>query len=426
MQALSGTAAENLDADFVQDSWTLFARMRQEGPAREVVMPHGVKVWLVTRYDDVKALLSDPRVSKDGRRVNELFTKHSGAAAAVAEEEQGEQDEQDEQGSGAFVDDDLTQHILNTDPPRHTRLRKLVTKAFTEGRVQAMRPHVEEVAAAILDRLWLEDRREVELIDEFAEPMTTTVLAELLGVPAADRDVFRSWARTLVGSGPSPEEVAAATEAVVTYSRELAEAKRAAPGDDLYSALVQATDEGDRLTPNELVSLFFLLVVAGHFTSTGMIGNGMRALLMNPSQLALLRADPALLPGALEELLRFDGPVGMGTFRFTMTDVAVGGTTIPAGEIVVLSLTSANRDAARFENADELDVTRHVAGHLAFGHGIHYCVGAPLGRLMVEVAIGGLVARFPRMALAVPPEQLRWKASTIEHTLEALPVLLDG
>ena len=399
---------EKLPGDFMHQPYELYARLRKEGPACEIIMPNGVKVWMVTRYQDVRAVLTDPRISKDGRRINELFARHSGAT---------------EQAS--TYDDDLSTHMLNSDPPRHERLRKLVGKAFTARRVELLRPRVERIVEDLLDRM--EGLAEVDLIRDYAIPLPITVITELLGVPVEDRETFRLWATTLVGSHHSADEVEKASEAVISYAGRLIEAKRAAPGDDLLSAMVQVSDGGDRLTRGELVAMVFLLVAAGHETTMSTLGNAFHSLLRHADQLAALLANPGLLTTtAFEELLRYDGGVSLATFRFTTQDIPVDGRTIPAGEIVVLALGSAGRDPAKFEDADRLDLTRHVHGSLVFGKGIHYCIGAQLGRVEVELAIGRLLARFPGVRLAVEPARLRWKSSNLMHGLVSLPVTLGG
>ncbi|MEY9996119.1 cytochrome P450 [Streptomyces sp. V4I8] len=404
MQNSQAEILEKIPADFVQDSYALYARLREEGPPRKVLMPHGVKVWMVTRYDDVRTLLADSRVSKDGRRINEMFARHAETPTEAP----------------AAVDNDLAAHMLNSDPPNHARLRRLVGKAFTERRAKALRPRIEEITDELLDRL--AENPQADLIEQFAAPLTITVLAELLGVPPEDRAVFRSWTNTLVGANHTEEEVASASAAVTEFTEALIDAKNANPGEDMFSALVQATEDGDRLTKSELVAMVFLLVVAGHDTTLSMIGNAVHALLRNPDQLALLKSDPSLLPNAVDEMLRYEGPVGLATFRFTTDDIPLNGVTIPGGEIVVVALGSANRDAEKFENPDELDITRRISGNLAFGHGIHYCAGAPLGRLQVEIGVGRLLRRFPDLSFAADPDTFRWKASTIMHGLVELPV----
>ncbi len=391
-----------LDSAFVHDPYTFYRRMREEAPVREVVMPRGLKVWLVTRYAEAREALTNPALHKDLRPVQYLFERH-----------------QTRTSTGDFGAD-LTAHMLNSDPPNHTRLRKLVAKAFTTRRVELLRPRVEEITEDLLAGL----SGDVDLIDDFAFPLPVTVICELLGVPHDDRDDFREWSSALVAAA-SAESVGAAAAAMSGYLRALIDAKRAAPADDMLTALIHAQEDGDELTEIELVSMAFLLLVAGHETTVNLIGNAVLALLRNPGQLAALRADPGLLPGAVEEFLRYESPVNHATLRYTAEPVEIGGTTIPAGEFVTVSLASANHDDARFgPAADTLDVTRSAAGHMAFGHGVHFCLGAPLARLEGQIAIGGLVSHFPGMSLAIEPADLRWRNSTLLRGLEHLPVHL--
>ncbi|HWD06443.1 MAG TPA: cytochrome P450 [Amycolatopsis sp.] len=315
----------------------------------------------------------------------------------------------------------LGAHMLNTDPPTHTRLRKLVNKAFTSRAIAGLRPRIEEIAKELLDAMGGHD--EVDLMATFAGPLPITVICELLGVREADRGEFTGWSNTLLGSG-DVEHLQAAAIAMHSYLVELVARKRAEPGDDLLSGLVLATDEGDSLSEDELVSMAFLLLVAGHETTVNLIGNATLALLRAPEQRAKLAADPGLMPGAVEEFLRFDGPINIATLRYTIDDVEVGDETIPAGEFVQVSLLAANRDETRFPDPAELDVTRAPGGHLAFGHGIHYCVGAPLARMEAEIALNGLLARFPNLELAVREEELTYRQSTLVHGLVKLPVVL--
>jgi cytochrome P450 len=228
-----------------------------------------------------------------------------------------------------------------------------------------------------------------------------------------------------VSSAAKPEEVRSVADAMAGYFRSLLAAKRRSPADDLLSALIQAQDAGDRLSENELLSMVFLLLVAGHETTVNLIASGTLALLLNPASRAGLLADRSLLPGAVEELLRYVSPVNNATERFTTEQTEIGGTLIPAKQVVLVALSSANRDPARYASPDELDIERGAAGHMAFGHGIHYCLGAPLARLEAEIAFGGLLNRFPAMTLAVSPESLRWRPSTLIRGLEALPVRLS-
>lgn len=252
------------------------------------------------------------------------------------------------------------------------------------------------------------------------------MICELLGVPAQRRAEFHDWSSViLTGILAGPDMLAAAGTAMVSYLRELVAAKRAEPSDDLLSALVAVPDAADRLSEDELTSMAFLILVAGHETTVNLIGNGMLALLTHPEQLALLRAQPDRLPAAIEELLRFDGALQVTTLRWTTEPVDIGGVTIPGGAIVVPGLLAANRDPASISQPDTLDITRTDNPHLAFGHGIHHCLGAPLARLEGRIALGSLLARFPGLRLAVPPEQLTWRPSVLMHGLTTLPVVLD-
>jgi len=408
MDNVMAPVMEKIPGDFMHEPYRLYARLRHEGPPREVIMPNGVKVWMVTRYNDVRAILTDPRISKDGRRINELFARHSGATEEASS-----------------YDDELSAHMLNSDPPRHERLRKLVGKAFTARRVELLRPRVEHIADELLDRM--AGRPQADLIADYAMPLPISVITELLGVPVEDREPFRLRASTLVGSHHSADDVAAASVAVIDYAGRLIEAKRSAPGDDLLSAMVQVRADGDRLTDGELVAMVFLLVAAGHETTMSTLGNAIHSLLRNPDQLAKLKADPDLLTTtAFDELVRYDAGVSLATFRFTTSAIPLDGVTIPAGEIVVVSLGSAGRDARRFADADRLDLTRRINSSLAFGKGLHYCIGAPLGRMEVEIAIGRLLSRYPDLRLTVDPTELTWKPSNLMHALVALPVTLSA
>jgi cytochrome P450 len=315
-------------------------------------------------------------------------------------------------------------HLLNTDPPDHTRLRKLVSKAFTARRVTGLRPRVEAIAASLLDPLGarLAAGETADLIEGFAFPLPVTVICELLGVPVEDQAQFREWSHAIVGDGGGQDTFRAVGEAMYGYFSKLVAEKRAHPADDLVSALIDARDSGDSLNERELMSMLWLLLVAGHETTTNLIASGTLALLTSPAQLARLRSDPSLLPGAVDELLRYVNPLNHATERFTLEPVQIGGVTIPAREWVLCVTSSANRDPDRFPAADTLDVGRDAGGHVAFGHGIHFCLGAPLARLEGEVAFGALLGRFPDLSLAADPATLRWRPSSLIHGLEALPV----
>ncbi|GAA3840636.1 cytochrome P450 [Saccharothrix violaceirubra] len=394
---------ERLGLEYFQDPHAFHARLREHEPATEVVLPRGLKVWLVTRYDEARMALGDARFSKDHRQFPDMVTRnHVGEAGP------------------ALFDQSLAAHMLNMDAPDHTRLRRLVTKAFTARRVEQLRPRVAQIADELLDGV--ADGATVDLIDAFAFPLPITVICEMLDVPGDERDDFREWSNVLV-SGNDPEAMGQAGPAMAAYLGRLVQYKRDNPGDDFFSALVHASEDDDRLTEGELIAMAFLLLVAGHETTVNLISNGVLNLLRHPDQLAALRADRTLVPGAVEEFLRFQGPVNQATFRFTTEDVEMGNVTIPRHSVVMVSLLSANRDETRFPDADSFDITRPPGGHVAFGHGIHYCLGAPLARLEGEIAVGALLDRFD-LALAAEPETLRWRESTLMHGLYSLPVSL--
>jgi len=300
-----------------------------------------------------------------------------------------------------------------------------VQKAFTP-RLAALSPRAEEIAAGLLDEMAAARGDVIDLLGAYARPLPVTVLCELLGIPAADR----ARITVTVTAYDNRAEHQRVERELAAYFTELIAARRAEPGDDLVSALVlardSAADEGaaDGLTGSELLATLYLLVMAGFDTTVNLIASGTLALLTHPAEMARLRADPSLLPAAVEELLRFTSPVNHANDRFTTEDVPVGGVVIPAGEWVLPATSSANRDPARFPGPDRLDLGRDTSGHVAFGYGIHYCLGAPLARMEAEVALGALLLRFPGMSLAVPAEELRWRPVSLMNGLESLPVRL--
>lgn len=395
-------AIERLGDSFFQDPQSLFVRLRSFAPVTPVITPEGVRAWLVTRYEDVRAALADPRLGKDwvAHMTPEDFDINVDPVQAF-----------------------LDQHMLNLDPPDHTRLRRLVVTAFTPRRVAALRPRIASITDELLDAM-SDGPAETDLIEPFAFPLSVTVICELIGVGVGDRELFREWSETLLSSRGTRQESRAAAVNMYEYFTHLVAERRRSPVDDLLSALIAARDSGDSLSEHELLAMMFLLLVAGHETMLNLIANGVLALLTHPVELKRLRDDPSLLPSAVEELLRHANPLNHATERFTLEPVTIGDTDIPAKEWVMLATSSANRDPSRFADADQLDVGRDTAGHVGFGHGIHYCLGAPLARLEGEIAFGALLARFPRLALAVSESSVRWRPSSLIHGLENLPVRL--
>ncbi|SDT69116.1 cytochrome P450 family protein [Actinoplanes derwentensis] len=382
------------DQAFMNDPHPAYADMRRTGPVRRVELPSGLSAWLVTRYDDGRRALADPRLSKSMPAAG----AQSGLTAAIS------------------------RHMLAADPPDHTRLRRLVSAAFTARRIEALRPRIEEIATGLLDAVKGED--EIELIDAFAFPLPIQVICELLGVPAADRDDFREWSTVIVTGSLAGDRLGPAIQEMVAYIGKLLADRREHGGDDLLTGLIQVRDAQDRLTEEELSSMVFLLLIAGHETTVNLIGNGAYLLLRDRERWERLRSDRGLLDTAIEEFLRFEGPVETSTFRVASERLEIGGVTIEAGDPVIVSLLSANRDGDRFPGADDLQLDRPNNPHLAFGHGIHYCLGAPLARLEARIAFTALLDRFPDLRLAVEPEELRWRPGILLRGLWELPVRL--
>ncbi|MDW5329424.1 cytochrome P450 [Plantactinospora sp. KLBMP9567] len=384
------------------DLHRVLAELRRDSPVVEVALPTGATAWVVTRYEDAQRALSDPRLAK---------TTSAGGFSYRG-----------------MIPDDVARavgrHMLAQNPPDHTRLRRLVSGAFTARRVAALRPRIEELAEQLLDGI--ADAEQVDLIDRFAFPLPIQVICELLGVPAEDQADFRSWTDAIVTGPMNPAGLPPALIAIVGYIRTLLAAKRQRPADDLLSALIAVHEQGDRLTDDELVSMVYLFLIAGHETTVNLIGNGMLLLLAEPQRWARVVAEPALLPGTIEEVLRYEGPVQNASFRTATEPVELGGRTIPEGASVLVALLSANRDPDRFPEPDRWDLDRPPTPNLAFGHGIHYCLGAPLARLEGQIAFGALARRFPDMRLAVPPEEIGWRSSLLLRGLSALPVRPRG
>jgi cytochrome P450 len=317
--------------------------------------------------------------------------------------------------------------MLSVDGTEHARLRRLVGAAFTARRVAALAPRIQQIADGLLDAMdaAVEGAEPVELIGAFAAPLPMSVICELIGVPEEDRADYRRWSEILIAGGfADPGTYATVVKEEVEYARALVERKRREPADDLLSALVAVRDSGDLLTDDELTSMMFLLTVAGHETTVNLIGNGVLALATHPEQAARLRAEPALMASAVEELLRYEGPVQVPFPLLATATVEIGGVEIAAGDIVVPALLSANRDPGHTPDPDTLDLGRSPNSHVAFGHGIHHCLGAPLARLEGRIALTALLERYPDLRLATPPDDLTWRPNVIIHGLTALTVRL--
>nr|WSZ99332.1 cytochrome P450 [Streptomyces sp. NBC_00857] len=384
--------------DFVTNPYPYYAKLRETGPVHQVRGPDGSRFWLVVGFEEGRGALTDPRLTKSPAAVGQVDELNAVPGP----------------------------HVLALDPPDHTRLRKLVAPEFTARRVESLRPRIQRITDELLDAML--PAGQGDLVDGLAFPLPIIVICELLGVPHADRDVFRAWTNEIV-SPTSPTSARESIVALCAYLDELIEAKRAGePADDLLSSLLRArAEDGDRLSADELRGWAYVLLIAGHETTVNLISNAVRTLLDHPVQLAALRADFGLLDGAIEETLRYEGPVETSTLRFTREPVSFGDTEIPAAEMVLVGLASADRDPARFPDPDTFDIRRSTApgrsqSHLAFGHGVHFCLGAPLARLEARIALRTLLERCPDLVFDPDAEPYEWLPGLLIRGVRRLPV----
>lgn len=390
---------------FKANPFPFYAQLRAEAPVYPVTVPIPTKqrAWLITRYDDVLDVLKDARFAKSPYNAMspEQLKKRPWVPSMFKP---------------------LEQNMLDLDSPDHTRLRALVHKAFTQRLIEQMRDQIQVLTNELLDAA--EPKGGMDLIADFALPLPLTMIGRILGVPAEDNHKFHRWTKTLVSAETNKYYFVVIPILIrfMGYLKKLIKERRAYPKDDLVTALVQAKDGSDQLSEDEVLAMIFLLLVAGHETTVNLIGSGSLALLEHPHQLEKLRSEPAVIKPAIEELLRFVCPVEMATERYAREDITIAGTTIPRGELVLAVIGSANRDANHFDNPDSLDVTRENNKHLAFGQGVHYCLGAPLARLEGQIAISTLAQRMPNLRLSIATDQLRWRGGIILRGLEALPV----
>lgn len=396
----SGAAVDT--AALIDDLYPALAALREAGPVHRIAGTDGRPAWLVTRYDDVRRAFADPRLSLDKRHA--APGNYSGFSLPPA----------------------LDTNLLNMDPPDHTRVRRLVVKAFTPGRVEKLREPVRRVAGELLDAIEADGR--ADLLAAYAGQLPIIVICDLLGVPEGDRRDFRAWSDALITPDPArPQGAKEAVGAMLRFYTGLIAKKRAEPGDDLLSDLIRVRDDAteggaDRLSEDELTSLAFLILLAGYENTVHLIANSVLSLLDHPELLAELREDPARIPAAFDELARYEAPAPLAIRRFPREDIEIGGVTIPAGETVLLSVASAHRDPAHFQDPDALNPHIGRSGHLALGHGIHYCLGAPLARMETDIALATLLSRFPGLRLEVPREELRWRPTIRARGLISLPV----
>ncbi|ETT47824.1 cytochrome P450 family protein [Paenibacillus sp. FSL H7-689] len=381
--------------EFTHNPYSVYEMLRKEEPVFRVMFPHGEFGWIITRYEDAVQILKDPRFSKD------MVRRY-----------------------GADNQSIFSNNMLFSDPPDHKRLRGLVQKAFTPKLVADMRSHIQDIADELLDNLPSQEK--MNLIDDFAFPLPIIVISEILGVPLEDRDKFRIWSNTIIDAS-----IAKSAELFEQHARELTDyltawfAKvRQDPGTDLISQLVIAEESGQQLTEQELLGVVSLLIIAGHETTVNLIGNGILALLEHPEQRELLINQPELIHNAIEEMLRYNGPVEFSTSRWALEDIEFRGQRIAQGDLVIVALDSANRDEQQFKDADIFDITREKSSHLAFGKGIHLCLGAPLARLEGEIAVSTLLNRFPNIQLQADVNELEWRPGMNVRGVKEIPVQL--
>ena len=390
---------------FKADPFPTFARMREEAPVHAHQAPDGSTIWYITRYEDGSAVLRDDKnFCKDRRNSEDPTAPGTASQRSVTHKR-------------------INENMLFSDPPDHTRLRSLVSQAFTPHRIAKLAPRVQEIANDLLDQV--ESKGKMDLMAAFALPLPVFVICEMLGVPESDREHVADWSQAIVSPGSRNLNYSARKRKVrslTAYLSDMFSNRQAKPRDDLVTALVQAEEEGDRFTEAELSSMVALLLVTGHETTVNLIGNGTLALLLHPDQQAQLQKFPSLWPAAIEELLRYDGPVETSTSRWARHDVRMGDQLIKRGDLVRVVLTSTNRDSEQFIQPDQLDIQRGNNKHLAFGMGIHYCLGAPLARLEGRIALKTLFHRLPGLRLSLPLSKLEWRSGVLFRGMKRLDV----
>lgn len=417
------TGIDIFSAGFKDHAFESYADLRQTDPVLSMPLPNNQTLRLVMRYSDAVEMMKD--YNRFGNDIANAYSEDEleGLRAQYLEgmsEEQAQKMLELDQLFGRI--------LLSLDPPDHSRLRRLVAIPFTPKYIEGLRVRVQEIAVTLLDEIEAKVRsgqRQFDLIDDFSYPLPLTVIAEMLGIPKEDYDRFRIWSQasvTFVPGQQTSQEHNELLQEFAEYLRQLAVVKRESPGNDLLSGLVQAETDGDKLTENELISMMFLLIVAGHETTVNLIANGTLLLFDHPDQRQRLLDEPALLKSAIEEMLRFYGPVEVGLTRWVREDTEFGGAQLKRGQQMMAVLASANHDPERFPNPEVFDITREQNRHVAFGTGIHACLGATLARLEAEVAFAELLNRFPDLALAVPRDELAWRDGTFMRALTGLPV----
>ncbi|TCW58151.1 cytochrome P450 [Bacillus thuringiensis] len=390
-------------AQFKEDAYEIYKESRKMQPILFVNEVELGKEWLITRYEDALPLLKDNRLKKD---MTNVFP-------------------QDTTNMYLSVDnsDHLTTHMLNSDPPNHSRLRSLVQKAFTPKMITQLDGRIQRIADDLISEI--ERKGTLNLVDDYSFPLPIIVISDMLGIPKEDQAKFRIWSHAVIASPETPEEIKETEEQLsefITYLQYIVEVKRKDPKEDLVSALILAENEGHKLSARELYSMIMLLIVAGHETTVNLITNTVLALLENPDQLQLLKEDPKLIDAAIEEGLRYYSPVEITTGRWAAEPFQIHEQTIQKGDMVVIALASANRDETVFENPEVFNITREQNRHIAFGHGSHFCLGAPLARLEAKIAITTLFNRMPELQIKGNREDIKWQGNYLMRSLEELPL----
>lgn len=411
-QSVSEKVLGFLSGESTENPFSLFAQMRELGPVISIPNPIGepdVQAWMVTRMDEAIQVLKDHHhftVDPSSIESNKNFRK------SMADLHSSTPD--------TFF---TGKSMLFVDGADHRRLRMLVSKAFTPRYMESLRPRVQEIADELLDQVL--SRGEMDLVKDYAYPLPINVISEMLGIPHSDREKLQVWSNAIakgLGWGRRDPNVAKHLQAFGEYTEELVAEKRAHPSDDLISQLIAIEEEGERLNESELISMITLLIFAGHETTSNLIATGTMMLFEHPDQLDKLKADLSLIPGAVEELLRFNGPSTSVGPRFATKDIEIAGQRINKGDMVLVMVKSANRDESKFTNSEELDIKRTIDRHLAFGHGVHTCLGAPLARVEGDIAFTTLLQRMPNLRLNVPPEKVNWQFTLSSQGISSLPV----
>ncbi|MFI9645818.1 cytochrome P450 [Streptomyces sp. NPDC052040] len=400
-------AASRGTAAYRSDPYPVYARLRASAPVCPISPPHGVDTFLITRYDDAKTALTDPRISKDMYAALDAYHTIFGDSSVA-----------------------LDDNMLFSDPPKHTRLRRIVNSAFTPRRIESLRPRIQEITDGLLDNCTTD--APVDLLPTFAFPLPLIVICELVGIPDEDRETVQKWCAVVARTGFSKEDkekLAVAEGALRDYFVDLIARKRREATDDLLGALIRTQDEQGAMNDGELLSTLWVLLFAGHKTTAYLIGNAVFNLLTHREQLREVLADPALLPNAIEEVIRYEGSVENATFRHALEDITIRDTVIPKGALVQIAVASANRDPEKFAEPDTFDVKRQgiQSAHLGFGSGPHYCLGAPLARMEMRIALTTLFERFPDIDLVAPADEAEWLKVPFPafRGLDKLPVVLD-